>query len=547
MDGLATERVASPVAGDTRTTAVIENDRVTADDDRVNPTSVRGHVPAASQATGGSRALDRIGRAGWILIAVQLLVVLVVSSWEYRRFALGTGFGTYAQAWVAIAHGHLDPTSTLIGKPFWRNDAEFIVWPLSLLYYLYPHPVDLLWVQDIAVALTEAVAFAWVLEVVRDGTGRRHERLAPLLAGGALAVLLVDPFSYLTVAYDVHSEAIAGLFVVLAGRALWATRFRQLWWWVPLAFVTDAFAGLYVVAVGISGIVAGRRTRRCGLALVAAGMAWVLAINALGGDQFGYTHSLAGWYGYLVGHRATVSAFSVVIGVLAHPLTAAHMALTRWNLITDFLVVMGLAGLVSPWAWPMVCVVILPSALNANVAFLNPHASFQTWPTLMFVLVGSVMVLQRLAAGTTRARRTAGAVGVIWLVAVVVVAGSLLPGVPRFWIAVGARPAAQLARLDSEIPPRAEVIASWGVVGRFAVRSDVYAYGPLSKTFPVNRTTVFFVVTPGSGFDQVPAATAQKAVRFVERQLGAKAVTAGGGVYGLRWNPPPGTTHIRLP
>jgi uncharacterized membrane protein len=545
MDGLVTERVDAPVANDSREPVVVERDR--AIDATKTPSPVPAGSPGGSTTVGVDRVLHRIGRAGWILIGVQLVAMLVLSSWAYQRYALSVGFGTYTQAWVAIAHGHLDPMSTLIGKPFWRNDAEFIVWPLSLLYHLYPHPIDLLWVQDIAVALTEAVAFGWVLEVIRGGSGARHEALGPWLAVGALAVILVEPFSYMTIAYDVHTEVFAALFVVLAGRALWAARFRQLWWWVPLALMTDAFAGLYVVAVGISGVVAGRRTRRSGLVLVGVGMAWILLISAVGGNEFGYAHSLSGWYGYLVGHRAGVSPFGVVVGVLSHPVTAAHMVLTRWNLIFDFCVVMGLIGLASPWAWPMACVVIIPSALNANVAFLEPHASFQTWPTLPFVLVGSVMVLQRLALGTARARRVAGAVGVLWLIALVVVAGALLPGVSGFWITVAPKPAAQLARLDSEIPPRAEVIASWGVVGRFAVRSDVYAYGPLSRTFPVSRPDVVFVLSPGEGIYEVTPSTARAAVRFVERQLGAKVVVARDDVYGLEWRPPPGTARVTLP
>ena len=372
MDGSVNQQIAGPVAGGIQAAATTERLRVGPEDGtQWQPPSGSS---AAALAPDVKRKLTHIGRIGWVLFGLQLMGLLVFSSLEYQRYAVSVGFGTYAQAWVAIAHGHLDPTSTLIGKPFWRNDAEFIIWPLSALYVLYPHPVDLLWVQDIALVLTEAVAFRWLIEIIRDGERESHETIGPLLAAGALCVLLVEPFSYMTVAYDVHSEVIAALFAVLAARALWSSRMRQLWWWVPLALMTDAFAGLYIIGIGVSGVVSGRRTRRTGLILIGAGLAWIILISAIGGDEFGYTHSLSEWYGYLAGHRATIGPFDVFVGVLSHPMTATHMILTRWKFIFDFLVVMGFIGLASAWGWPMACVVIVPSALNANVAFLNPHA-----------------------------------------------------------------------------------------------------------------------------------------------------------------------------
>jgi hypothetical protein len=208
---------------------------------------------------------------------------------------------------------------------------------------------------------------------------------------------------------------------------------------------------------------------------------------------------------------------------------------------------MGFVGVASAWGWPLACVVIIPSALNANVAFLNPHASFQTWPALPFVLVGSVMVIRRLASGATRARGTAAVVGATWVIALVVVAGALLPGIPAFGVSVGPEPAAQLAHLDAVIPPQAEVIASWGIVGRFAVRSAVYAYGPSSRTFPVDRRIVVFVLSPGVGNNEVTPSTARSAVRFAEDRLGATVLLAHDRIYGLEWRPPPGTSRVELP
>jgi hypothetical protein len=506
--------------------------------------------------------LRRVRHVGWLLLGLQLAAMLAFSTLEYHRYGLSVGFGTYTQAWTGIAHGHLDPFSTLIAKPFWRNDAEFMVWPLALLYHVYPHPIDLLWVQDLAVVLTEAVAFGWILRVVRAANLPDRGRLGANIGLGAAVVMVANPFAYQTIAYDFHSEVLSALFIVLAGRALWSGRTRQLWWWVPLALATNALAGLYLVGVGLAAVVAGRRSARAGpagavaghgspragLVVIGAGLAWLVVVSLLGGTEYGYAHSLNEWYGYLLGpHPGSVRSYDVALGVLAHPAAATHMALSRWPLVLQFLLAVGLVGIASAWAWPVAAVVIIPSALNANVAFLNPHASFQTWPALPFVLVGSVMVLVRLLGGAPQARRIARGVVAAWAVCLVVLAGVLVPDVPRFWLAVDPPAAAELARVDAAVPNGAEVIASWGVVGRFAVREHVYAYGPLSRSFPVDRHTVAFVLAPGQGVFEVPRATALKAVTRARRLPGARLLAASHGVYAIVWRPPPGTTRVRLP
>jgi uncharacterized membrane protein len=507
---------------------------------------------------GGGEEIDRgaglsaARRVGFGLLGVQLSVMLAFSTVEYGRYALGVGFGTYAQAWAKIARGHLDPWSTLIGKSFWHNDSEFVLWPLALLYHLFPHPVTLLWVQDVALVATEALCLTWILEVVdRSWPQLTGNRIVPV-AIGLVCVMVAEPFVYFTAGYDFHSEVLATLFVVMAGRALWSGRTRQLWVAVPLALSTSALAGLYVAAIGVSGVIGARASRRKGIVVAGAGAAWFLLLGTVGGSEFGYAHSLTEWYGYLAGPHSrpggTLRPSGVLVAVVRHPLTAAHMAVGRWDLVLLFLLAVGLLGVLSPWGFPMAAAVFVPSALNANIAFLNPLASFQSWPALPFVLVGSVMVMTRLASGTVHRRRVARIAGVSWAVAVVVLAGALVPKAERAWVGVDRQTAGRLAQIDRDTPARAEVIASSGVVGRFSVRDEVYAYGPLSRSFPVRRRVVVFVLTPTARgrFGDTPA-SARRAVEFVRHRLGARDLVVGGGVYGLVWSAPPTVTRVVLP
>ena len=74
----------------------------------------------------------------------------------YRRFSLTPDFAQYQQAWYLIAHGHLNPYDTMGSFVFWQNHGEFVMWPLALLYWVWPHGITLLWLQDTAVVGAEA-------------------------------------------------------------------------------------------------------------------------------------------------------------------------------------------------------------------------------------------------------------------------------------------------------------------------------------------------------------------------------------------------------
>ena len=54
------------------------------------------------------------------------------------RFAITTDFGAYQQAAYLIAHGNLNPYSTVLLMQFWRNDTELLIWPLAMFVRIWP-------------------------------------------------------------------------------------------------------------------------------------------------------------------------------------------------------------------------------------------------------------------------------------------------------------------------------------------------------------------------------------------------------------------------
>ena len=162
----------------------------------------------------------------------------------------------------------------------------------------------------------------------------------------------------------------------------------------------------------------------------------------------------------------------------------AHVVAPRWAILFEFLVVAGLVGVFSPWGAGMALVVFVPSMLDSSPLFLRTAASFQSWPALPLVLVGSVMVVVRLSRWRgDRARRLWATLFVVVAIPLAVVLGrGLSQG--GAWIAVSAPAAAHLSAAEARIPAGAEVIASQGVVGRFATRATTCTPTRSSTTGP---------------------------------------------------------------
>ena len=143
-----------------------------------------------------------VRRIGYIVLSLKLIAFLTWSFLLYSHFSLTPDSAQYLQAWYLIAHGDLNPYDTVGSFAFWQNHAEFIMWPIALLYWVFPSGVQLLWLQDICVVGAELVAFTWLCEIALRYRGGRE---AQWLAGAGLVLLAVNPWSWWTVSFDFHS------------------------------------------------------------------------------------------------------------------------------------------------------------------------------------------------------------------------------------------------------------------------------------------------------------------------------------------------------
>ena len=299
-----------------------------------------------------------------------------------------------------------------------------------------------------------------------------------------------------------------------------------------------------IAGLGIAAVLAGRKWRRMGLALIGAGVGWTAVVYSLGLQGGG---DLSATYGYLV-HGTNVvgphlSVEQLVFGVASHPQRVlAALWSKRLNIFANT-APSGLVGLFTPWGFGVPLVVLAVSNLPNSPLLSAPV--FQDFPLYAFVTVGTAYFLVRLSKlrsrGPTAAKLLCGALLVSTL-------GWTLVWIPQtypHWIRVSPAAAGVLARVEAEIPPQAEVVASQGVEGRFSNRSRIYGIGFASK-IPVASDPIYFIVTPYQGIEQATVNYQLGLLWFIVGTLHAKLVAASAGVWAFRWDPPPGLHRITL-
>jgi hypothetical protein len=495
-----------------------------ADDGPVNP-------------PGSFRLLHRVRWWGYLLLGLQLAGFLTWSAILYSRFSVTSDSALYYQGWFLIAHGKLNPYSTIGHVSFWQNDSEFLLWVLAPLYWITHTGLTLPWLQDISTAAAEAVAFTWMCELARRARG---ERDAALLAGLGLLLLVANPWIWWAVSFDFHTEVLATGFAALLAWDLSRGRGRAWLWIIPLLAIGGVSA-TYIVGIGLGGVLAGRRSRRMGAGMSVVGIGYLLFVVLIHGDAL---TSIPGLYGYLAVAGGTTAAPrtlpSLVAGVAAHPLGVLNALRTKWADILANLAPSGLVGLGAPIVLPLMIVIMLASALTQGFGFAEPL--FQNLPLYVFLPVGTVAVLCWLIR---RHRRAVLALAGLLAAQALGWAAVWGPVTPGQWLRVPAAAAAALASVDSRIPGSAEVIASQGVIGRFAARTYAYKLiGPGS--LPVHGTT-WFVIVPNEGIELASPATSMALVGELAGPLHATLITHVNGVWAFRWTPPPGVREITVP
>ena len=498
-------------------------------------------IPAHRKVQGSpavASSLRRVRRAGYLVLGLELVAFFIWSTLLYDRFAGSFDFAQFMQSWTLIAHGHFNPFDTVHGFQFWRDHSEFLVWPLALLYWVWPHGVTLLWVQDVCVVGGQAVAFIWLCEAAER---RRPGRHTAYLAAAGLVLLVINPWTWWAISWDFHVESLA---IPFAALLLWdlANGRRRSWVWVAPLLLCGDVAGTYLAGAGISTVIASRQGRWRGVIMAVMGVAAVLVITLFHGNLGSGGAGLSS-YDYLAAAAPAAGRLTVpelVKGIALHP---QGVLSTLWQKRLDIwagLAPSGLLGIGFVWLLPITAVVVLANNLAQGLLFSTP--SFQYLPLYVLMPAGTVAALAWLAARHTR---TAILLTGLILAQALTWAAIWLPRTPGQWLRVSAPAAATLSRIQGLIPNSAEVVASQGVMGPFSGRTDIE---PLFGTGPVPiHGETWFVITPLQGIETLNTASAMALIGELAGPLHARLVVHAHGVWAFRWHPAAGVRSVAVP
>jgi Predicted membrane protein (DUF2079) len=494
------------------------------------------------------RALRRRWRslraAGTIVLGLWFVGLIVFSTVLYGHNFIGQDFGTYNQAWSLIGQGHLNPLVTVYGHgryTFLKSDFELIMWPLALAHVVFPSSSTLLWIQDIAVAGTGLVVFLWITEYLEERALRWS--LAVGVSVTVLAVIVANPEGYRTVFFQFHMEPITAFFVVLAGRDLWRGRRRWAWVWTACTLLCGSFASVTLMGLGISAVLAGRRSRRQGAQIIAVAIAWSALISLLGANA---GSGIDQNYAYLAGRTSLHGASGlalIVAGIVTHPSRVLGQLHTRVDALYTLVKPVGVIGFASAWGFGVPFVVLTSNALSASPGFISEP--FQSSAAFPFLLLGTVMVLVSLGHRFRYGWVAALALAIVLGVQSLAYGITTSPGDVRW--AIGKIPPAISTQLDlalARTPAHAQVFATEGIMGRFSARNSVYFLEP-GRTFPIRDRPVVFVIVPTH--DAYPISADRADIALLKNDLHARVLVDDSGVWAFEWQPPRGTTRLTLP
>ncbi len=210
------------------------------------------------------KQLFQFGIIGW-MTGVSALVLFACSSIRHTLFQSGVlDLGIYDQVVYLISQGQ-PPISSFLGFHHMGNHAAFSVYPLALLYKIYPSAYWLLAVQAVSLALGAVPTYYLALQA-----GLKQSQAVAMAA-----VYLLYPLIFNVNIFEFHPEVMA--IPVFLGVVLAARLGKILWFCLSTIFILGckAVLSLTVVAMGFWLLVFERR-RFCGTFALIAGISWFL-------------------------------------------------------------------------------------------------------------------------------------------------------------------------------------------------------------------------------------------------------------------------------
>jgi uncharacterized membrane protein len=227
-------------------------------------------------------------------ISIATIILFLLSSlrhWLYHSHALDLGF--FDQGLYLISTGQ-KPIVSLSGFHILADHAAIILYPLALLYRIYPDVHWLFAVQAISLAIGGLPLYHLAI-----GAGLDRQKATTIVL-----TYLLYPVILNKVLFDFHPDAIAVPGFLLAVLAARQNRIVLFSFAVILILICKSVLSLTVISMGLWLILLERK-KITGSIAIFAGLAWFIISTKLiipaflGADMGGMTAAIAGRYSYL--------------------------------------------------------------------------------------------------------------------------------------------------------------------------------------------------------------------------------------------------------
>ena len=326
----------------------------------------------------------------WI-VAIAAIILFICSSLRHAWFQ-STAFdlGIFDNAVYLISQGQ-KPIVSFRGLHILGDRAAWILYPLAILYKIYPDVRWLFAVQALSLAL--GALPSWYLTI--------QAGLSKAQAYGVAVAYLLYPVVFNANLFDFHPEVIA---IPLILASVWAARVRQLGWFIIaiiLILGCKAVLALTVAAMGVWLIVSEKKPLYGAIAL-AAGTAWFIIATQLIIPTFsGEEAAAVNRYNFLGN-----SVGEIARNLIFKPGLVWGQTFTLPNL--EYLVLLFL-----PWLWALSPKNLAPLLCATPLLLLNLLTDYQlqkdlihqySLPILPFLVVTAIATLAN-GGGWLRSRR----------------------------------------------------------------------------------------------------------------------------------------------
>ena len=316
------------------------------------------------------------------IVGISALILFTASILRHELFNSSGDLAFFDQTVYLISQAKL-PFSSVLGFHVLADHAAWILYPIALLYKIYPSVYWLFVVQSVALSLGAFVTYLLALQA-----GLKENQAIAMVA-----VYLLYPVVYNSNLCDFHPDTLA---VPALLTAVLAARTKKIVWFcvsVLIVLGCKAVLSLTVVAMGVWLLLFEKR-RLYGVIAIISGIAWFLIANKIIIPFFGSEATLVNRHFYRYSYLG--KSFSATLQIILYqPQLIISNILSSINLeYLSFLLVPVIWGLIPKYMTSLIgaipCLALNILADHPSQKNVILHYSLPVIPFLILALIASI-------------------------------------------------------------------------------------------------------------------------------------------------------------